>query len=314
MSRCGLLYDPAFLDHLTGPGHPECPDRASHAYEAIKDSGLLKQCTRIGTKECQMVDMERAHSQAYLTLAQKDISDGLSQLSTGDTVVCKDSWSVAQKATGGILNTLDQIIEGAIDRAFCLTRPPGHHATPNRGMGFCIFNHVAVAARRAQAIHGVGKVLIVDWDVHHGNGTQDIFYEDDSVYFFSTHQSPWYPGTGSREETGTGKGLGYTKNHPLPAGSGYSEIVENAFADDLAHRMDRFKPELVIISAGFDSRMDDPLGDFLLEDSHFAELTKVMRTIADQYADGRVLSVLEGGYNLQGLASACVSHLQTLVT
>ncbi len=313
MSRCGLLYDPVFLDHLTGPGHPECPDRASHAYEAIKDSGLLKQCTPIGTKVCQMVDLERAHSQAYLTRAQKDISGGLSQLSTGDTIVCKDSWSVAQKATGGILNTLDQIIEGTIDRAFCLNRPPGHHATPNRGMGFCIFNHVAVAARRAQAIHGVGKVLIVDWDVHHGNGTQDIFYEDDSVYFFSTHQSPWYPGTGSREETGTGKGLGYTKNHPLPAGSGYSEIVENAFADDLAHRMDRFKPELVIISAGFDSRMDDPLGDFLLEDPHFAELTKVMRTIADQYADGRVLSVLEGGYNLKGLASACVSHLQALV-
>jgi acetoin utilization deacetylase AcuC-like enzyme len=314
MSRCGLLYDPAFLDHLTGSEHPECPDRASHAYEAIKGSGLLKQCIPIGTKMCQMVDLERAHSQAYLTLAQKDISDGLSKLSTGDTVVCKDSWSVAQKATGGILNSLDQIIEGTIDQAFCLTRPPGHHATPNRGMGFCIFNHVAVAARRAQAIHGVGKVLIVDWDVHHGNGTQDIFYEDESVYFFSTHQSPWYPGTGSREETGTGKGLGYTKNHPLPAGSGYSEIVENAFADDLAHRMDRFKPELVIISAGFDSRINDPLGDFLLEDSHFAELTKVMRTIADQYADGRVLSVLEGGYNLKGLASACVSHLQALVT
>jgi acetoin utilization deacetylase AcuC-like enzyme len=312
MSRCGLLYDPIFLDHLTGPGHPECPVRASHAYEAIKDSGLLKQCTPFGTKVCQMVDLERAHSQAYLTKAQKDISGGLPQLSTGDTVVCKDSWSVAQKATGGILNTLDQIIEGTIDRAFCLTRPPGHHATPNRGMGFCIFNHVAVAARRAQAVHGVGKVLIVDWDVHHGNGTQDIFYEDDSVYFFSTHQSPWYPGTGSREETGTGKGLGYTKNHSLPAGSGYSEIVENAFADDLAHRMDRFKPELVIISAGFDSRIDDPLGDFLLEDPHFAELTKVMRTIADQYADGRVLSVLEGGYNLKGLASACVSHLQGL--
>jgi acetoin utilization deacetylase AcuC-like enzyme len=314
MSRCGLLYDPVFLDHLTGSEHPECPDRASHAYEAIKGSGLLKQCIPIGTKMCQMVDLERAHSQAYLTLAQKDISDGLSKLSTGDTVVCKDSWSVAQKATGGILNSLDQIIEGTIDQAFCLTRPPGHHATPNRGMGFCIFNHVAVAARRAQAIHGVGKVLIVDWDVHHGNGTQDIFYEDESVYFFSTHQSPWYPGTGSREETGTGKGLGYTKNHPLPAGSGYSEIVENAFADDLAHRMDRFKPELVIISAGFDSRINDPLGDFLLEDSHFAELTKVMRTIADQYADGRVLSVLEGGYNLKGLASACVSHLQALVT
>ena len=285
MSRCGLLYDPVFLDHRTGTGHPECPDRASSAYLAIKDAGILENAKLIMPKDCSITDLERAHTKDYLRQAQKDISGGLPQLSTGDTVVCKDSWSVAQQAAGGILQALDQMMTGIIDRAFCLTRPPGHHATPSRGMGFCIFNHVAVAARRAQAIHGVGKVLIVDWDVHHGNGTQDIFYEDDSVYFFSTHQSPWYPGTGSREETGKGKGLGYTKNHPLPAGSGHSEIVDNAFADDLAHRMDRFKPELVIISAGFDSRMDDPLGDFLLEDPHFAELTKVMRTIADQYAD-----------------------------
>ena len=313
MSKCGFLYDPIFLDHLTGSGHPECPDRVSRVYDAIKDSGLSERCISIPSKDCRMADLERAHSQSYLKKAQMDISAGLPQLSTGDTVVCHDSWTVAKQATGGILNALDQIIEGAVNRAFCLSRPPGHHATSNRGMGFCIFNHVAVAARRAQVIHGMGKVLIVDWDVHHGNGTQDIFYEDDSVYFFSTHQSPWYPGTGSQEETGSGKGIGYTKNHPFPAGSGHSEIVDNAFADDLAHRMDRFKPELVIISAGFDSRMDDPLGDFLLEDTHFAELTQVMRTIADQYADGRVLSVLEGGYNLKGLASACVAHLQALV-
>jgi len=312
MSRCGLLYDPIFLDHLTGPGHPECPDRALHAYEAINSSGLLKQCTPISTKECQMVDLERVHSPKYLKRARQDISEGLSQLSTGDTVICKDSWSVASQATGGILNALDQIMVGSLDRAFCLTRPPGHHATPDRGMGFCLFNHVAVAARRAQAIHGVGKVLIVDWDVHHGNGTQDIFYEDESVYFFSTHQSPWYPGTGNREETGSGNGLGYTKNHPLPAGSGHAEIVENAFADDLVHRMNRFKPELVIISAGFDSRVEDPLGQFQLTDENFAELTQVMRTVANEYANGRVLSVLEGGYNLDGLASACVSHLQAL--
>ena len=313
MTKCGLLHDPVFLEHQTGLGHPECPSRTKTAIDAIEKVGLLDQTIQIKPLFCEDKPLENVHSKKYLLQAENDIKTGSPQLSTGDTAVCEDSWSVARQATGGVIHALDRVIEGSLDRAFCLTRPPGHHATPNRGMGFCIFNHVAVAARHAQSVHGLGKVLIVDWDVHHGNGTQDIFYEDDSVYFFSTHQSPWYPGTGSREETGSGNGLGYTKNHPLPAGAGHSEIVENAFADDLVHRMNRFKPELVIISTGFDSRINDPLGDFQLEDDHFAELTKVMRTIADEHSDGRVLSVLEGGYNLKGLASACVSHLQALV-
>ncbi len=313
MSRCGLLYDPVFLEHLTGIGHPEQPKRASHAYDAIVQARLDQKILPLTCSPCKMEHLERVHTGQYLAQAQKDIGKGLAQLSTGDTSVCKESWEVALRATGGMVEATSQIFSGSIDRAFCLSRPPGHHATPARGMGFCIFNHAAVAARYAQAVHGVGKVLIVDWDVHHGNGTQDVFYKDESVYFFSTHQSPWYPGTGSREETGAGKGLGYNRNHPLPAGAGQAEIVENAFADDLVHRMDRYRPELVIISAGFDSKLGDPLGQFQLTDEDFSELTRVVRSIADEYSNGRVLSILEGGYHLEGLSQACVAHLKALI-
>ena len=313
MSRCGLLYDPVFLDHHTGHGHPECPDRVSLAYQAIEKAGLVEKSVFLKPQTCQAEALERVHSKSYLAQAEKDIKQGASQLSTGDTSISKDSWEVAQQATGGILGALDQVMSGSIDRAFCLTRPPGHHATPTRGMGFCIFNHAAVAARHAQSVHGIGKVLIVDWDVHHGNGTQDIFYEDESVYYFSTHQALWYPGTGSREETGSGNGLGFTRNHPLPSGSGKSEIVENAFADDLVHRINRYRPELVIISAGFDSKIGDPLGQFQLIDDDFSELTRVIRSIAKEYAESRVLSILEGGYHLNGLSQACVAHLKALI-
>jgi acetoin utilization deacetylase AcuC-like enzyme len=197
-------------------------------------------------------------------------------------------------------------------RVFCGMRPPGHHATPVKGMGFCIYNNVAVAARHAQAKHGAGKVLIVDWDVHHGNGTQDIFYEDDTVYFFSTHQSPWYPGTGAREETGSGKGHGTVLNRPFPAGAGRKEIV-GAFEGDLVAAANRFKPDLVLISAGFDSRIEDPLGHFRLTDEDFMDLTRVIIDVANEHAEGRLVSILEGGYNLEGLTKAVEAHLRALV-
>ena len=215
-------------------------------------------------------------------------------------------------ACGAVCLAVDEVIAGRSASAFCAVRPPGHHATPDRGMGFCIFNNVAVAVRHAQERHKIGKVLIVDWDVHHGNGTQDIFYDDPSVFFFSTHQSPWYPGTGARQETGTGKGLGSTLNRPFPAGTDRKRLLP-AYAEELRKAADNFRPDLVLVSAGFDSRLDDPLGQFRLTDDDFAVLTDIVTRIAGQHAQGRLVSVLEGGYNIDGLAKAATVHCRRLV-
>ena len=274
--NCGIVYDSIFDEHQTGLGYPEQNNRASFVYQKIKDKQLLQQTKSIPLRECPMNQLTLAHDLHYLQSSKKEIELGLPSLSTGDTAISKQTWKVASKVTGGVLNAVDQIVEGKCNHAFCITRPPGHHANRKKGMGFCLFNHVAIAARYAQKKYGVGNVLIVDWDVHHGNGTQDIFYEDDSVFFFSTHQSPWYPGTGSRTETGKGIGLGYTLNYPLTAGAGKKEIVDFAFGSELIQKMVRFKPELILISAGFDSRINDPLGQFQLQDQDFFELTKII--------------------------------------
>ena len=310
---CGLVYDSFFEKHLTGQGHPERPERTSRVYKEMTKAGLVEKAIKLEAQACKEEYLELAHEREYLTQAKKDIEQGLSSLTTGDTQICKKSWKVARLATGGVLHAVHQVVKGKINRAFCLTRPPGHHATPSKGMGFCIFNHVALAARYAQKELGIGKVLIVDWDVHHGNGTQDVFYEDDSVFFLSTHQSPWYPGTGSKEETGKGKGLGHTLNFPLPAGSGRKEIVEGAFGIDLPKRIKGFRPELILISAGFDSRMGDPLGQFRLQDKDFADLTRVIIDLANEHSEGKIVSVLEGGYDLDGLAKASLAHFSALL-
>jgi acetoin utilization deacetylase AcuC-like enzyme len=309
---CGLVHDSFFEKHLTGHGHPERPERTSRVYKEMTKAGLIEKVIKLEAQPCKEDYLELAHDREYLTQAKRDIEQGLTTLTTGDTQICKKSWEVARLATGGVLHAVHQVAKGKIDRAFCLTRPPGHHATPGKGMGFCIFNHVALAARYAQKELGIGKVLIVDWDVHHGNGTQDVFYEDETVFFLSTHQSPWYPGTGSKEETGKGKGLGYTVNFPLPAGSGRSEIVEGAFGLDLTKKIKGFRPELILISAGFDSRRGDPLGQFRLQDKDFADLTRLIVNLANEHCGGKVVSVLEGGYDLDGLAKASLAHFSAL--
>ena len=251
------------------------------------------------------------HTREYFETAQRDVASGAHELSTGDTTICRKSFDIALRSAGGVLSGVDAVMTGKMKNAFCAVRPPGHHARPAQGMGFCLFNNIAIGARYAQKKHGAAKVMIVDWDVHHGNGTQDIFYEDGSVLFFSTHQSPWYPFTGHAEETGAGKGKNCTINAPLPAGSGM-KAVGDAFLEKLIPEASKFKPDLVMISAGFDSRINDPLGQFTLTDDDFASLTKLLMKFADENCGGRLVSVLEGGYSLAGLASGVCAHVRAL--
>ena len=308
-----LVSDLAFEKHDTGFGHPEQPARNKAVLKALDSAGISDKFRKVEPRPCEDADVLRCHSEKYLNAVKADVASGKTQLSTGDTTICSESLDIGRLAAGATLAAADEVLAGSASNAFCVVRPPGHHATPDKGMGFCIFNNIAIAARYAQKKHGIGKILIVDWDVHHGNGTQDIFYGDETVFFFSTHQSPWYPGTGEREETGKGKGLGSTLNRPCPAGSGHDKIVENAFGQDLLTAMNRFRPELIFISAGFDSRIGDPLGQFRLNDDDFTSLTGIVLDLAKEYANGKVVSVLEGGYDLDGLGKASVSHAQKLL-
>ncbi len=305
--RTALLADPVSKLHFTGPGHPERPERFDAALSGLKGLDLVTLATRKALED----ELALCHTRAYIETVKREVASGCGDLSTGDTTICPASLDVALHAAGGALNAVDAVFAGEARNAFCIVRPPGHHATADRGMGFCIFNNVAIAARYAQRKHGAERVLIADWDVHHGNGTQDIFYEDGSVFFFSTHQYPWYPGTGSPEETGHGDGQGKTLNCPFPSGAGRREIV-GAFRDKLAPAAEAFQPDFMLISAGFDSRAGDPLGGFRLADADFAELTAILLEIAGRHAGGRVVSVLEGGYDLSGLASAARAHVEAL--
>jgi acetoin utilization deacetylase AcuC-like enzyme len=303
----GLFYDPLLKRHQTGD-HPECPERL----DAIARSLItLRNLTPIPTRPASDNEILLVHTPDYLQTVKDDSAANAGHLSTGDTVLSEHSLEVARHATGGVLNAVDAVITGQLQNAFCALRPPGHHATPDRGMGFCIFNHIAIAARYAQQHHGIAKVLIVDWDVHHGNGTQDAFYPDDSVLFFSAHQHPWYPGTGRRNETGRGPALGTTINAPLPAGSGLHEIL-GEIESRLEPALQKFKPELILLSAGFDSRLDDPLGRFTLTYEDFAALTTRTKQWAKDYSQNRLISLLEGGYNLETLGGAVSAHVKAL--
>ncbi len=307
----GLLADPICREHETGVEHPESAKRFDAVMDALGNSGLIDTLKRLPARNATIDELRLCHTSDYLRLAERDVREGAYQLHSGDTAVGARSWESALRATGCVLSAVDAVMQQRVQNAFCVVRPPGHHATARRGMGFCIFNHVAIAARYAQRQCNFARVMIVDWDVHHGNGTQDIFYEDGSVFYFSVHQSPLYPGTGAATETGIGAGKGTTLNCPLPAGTGRTEVL-GAFESKLRPAAEVFRPELVLISAGFDAHIDDPLGDFRLEDKDFADLTNVVSEIAQKHAGGRVVSVLEGGYSLSGLASAAVAHVRAL--
>ncbi|MGI8991496.1 MAG: histone deacetylase family protein [Bryobacteraceae bacterium] len=298
-----FLADPISKEHITGPGHPEQPARFDAALRGLVGFPLAPVPSRAATED----EIALCHDRRYIDIVKRDVAAGGTELSTGDTTISPRSLEAALHASGTVLNAIDLVLGGEAGNAFCVVRPPGHHATPNRGMGFCLFNNIAVAARYAQRKYGAERVLIADWDVHHGNGTQDIFYSDPSVFFFSTHQYPWYPGTGAANERGAGAGEGTTLNCPFPAGAGRREIL-GAFQKELVPAARQFQPDLVLISAGFDSRAGDPLGGFLLSDADFADLTDILLEIGN----GRVVSVLEGGYSLNGLSLAVRAHAERL--
>lgn len=308
----GLVAEEIALAHETGPGHPECPARFRAVAKRLQESGLAARMAPIPTRRARPEEVERCHTRVYRKLAESEIQGGARQLSTGDTTVCLRSLDAALHAAGGAIEAVDRVVSGDLQRAFCAVRPPGHHATPSVGMGFCIFNTAAIAARHAQRELGLDRVAILDWDVHHGNGTQDIFYADGSVHFCSTHQSPWYPGTGAEDEYGEGDGLGTTLNFPFPAGSGMAAIG-GAIRDHWVPAMKTFRPDLILVSAGFDSRIGDPLGQFRLSDEDFGELTRIAMEVAATHAGGRLVSLLEGGYNLEGLSNAVEAHVAALI-
>ena len=308
-----LSADPICREHLIGRPHPERPERFDSVIDALRGAGSFDRMAHLAPRTATEEELSLCHTPAYLRTARHDVETRSRYLSTGDTEIDCRSWDAAVHAVGGVLNAVDAVVNGHARNAFCVVRPPGHHATASRGMGFCILNNVALAAKYAQKRHGLERVLIVDWDVHHGNGTQEIFYSDPSVFFFSTHQWPLYPGTGRADETGDGAGRGTTMNFPFPAGSGRAEIL-GAVENSLMPAADRFRPDIVLISAGFDSRTGDRLGGFTLADDDFIGLTRRTMEIAERHAGGRVVSVLEGGYTLEGLASASAAHVAALMT
>jgi acetoin utilization deacetylase AcuC-like enzyme len=307
----GIVADPIFREHRTIPGHPERPDRYDAVIAGIRERVSAADMLDIPTRPASTEELGRCHSREYIQLVADDVGAGRYTLSTGDTDICPASEEVARHAAGGALNAVEAVLEGSVRNAFCALRPPGHHAERERGMGFCVFNNAALAARHAQQYEDVDRVLIVDWDVHHGNGTQWIFYDDPSVFYFSTHQWPHYPGTGMRDDVGAGPGHGFTLNVPLAGGSGSHEVV-GAFKDKLVTAMSAFKPQFIIISAGFDCEAGDPRGGFGLVEGDFVELTHIMLGLADRYCAGRLVSVLEGGYRLEGLRELCGAHVAAL--
>lgn len=312
VGQTGFVYHPDYLKHDMGYGHPESPSRLQAIVSHLAASGVLSRLTTIEACSAKDEWITLVHTASYLqTLKAQTPTDGRVYLDP-DTSMSVGSLPAAFLAVGGALAAADAIMSGRVKNAFCAVRPPGHHAEHDRAMGFCLFNNVAITARYVQRCHGVERVLIVDWDVHHGNGTQHSFYDDPSVLFFSTHQYPCYPGTGHATETGVGSADGATINVPMSAGQGDEEYRE-VFRRVLIPAADSFKPEFVLISAGFDAHRNDPLASMGLTEDGYADLTGIVADIARRHCQDRVLSCLEGGYDLQALSLSVERHLLALL-
>jgi acetoin utilization deacetylase AcuC-like enzyme len=306
--KVALLTHPVFAAHDTGKHHPERPARLQAVEEMLRgDAELSGRLERLEPAEATDKAILACHSPEHL--GRMAAMAGRSGSLDPDTVHSPATWEAARRAAGAAIQAVDLVLDRAAASAFCLVRPPGHHATPGRAMGFCFLNNAAIAARHAQG-RGRSRVLAVDWDVHHGNGTQDIFYRDPSVYYYSLHLSPHYPGTGAEDEVGEGPGRGFTRNRPLPRGFP-AESYRRLFERDLEEVFSSFRPEMVVVSAGFDSHRDDPLGGLSLEAADFGALTRALLERAAA-SKAEVVSLLEGGYHLPALAGSVRSHLRAL--
>jgi acetoin utilization deacetylase AcuC-like enzyme len=314
MKRTGFLYDERFLRHRTGAEHPEIPERLEAVLKGASENGLSSRLMPLSAVVAEPKWIEAVHSREYIRRFEETCLKGLSEFDHPDNQICEDTFQTALLAAGGIIEAVSQVMEGGMDNAFCAVRPPGHHAERGKAMGFCFLNNVAIATRYLQVAWGVERIGIVDFDVHHGNGTQSAFEKDPSVFFYSIHEHPTfsYPGTGREFERGSGPGYGFTLNSPILPGQGDEDYME-AFERDLIPAFDRFRPQFIIVSAGFDAHEDDDMSDMLVSAKGFSWMMEKIMGLAQGHANGRLVSVLEGGYSLERLPGLTRDHLEILL-
>jgi acetoin utilization deacetylase AcuC-like enzyme len=303
-----LYHDTAFAQHDTG-SHPECIARIERVNAMLASSGWVAKSNCPSWQAASRESIEKIHQAAYYDRLKSWCEQAAGRIEA-DTVVSRGTWNAATRAAGAAIDAVERVIKGEDQRAFCAIRPPGHHALADGPMGFCLFNNVAIAAHAALAA-GLHRVLIIDWDVHHGNGTQNVFWEDGRVAFFSIHRSPFYPGTGKADETGSRAGLGWIANEPVPADIALKSYTER-FTRGIEALANRVRPELILLSSGFDAHRSDPVGSLCLADQDFGELTRLVRQLAISHCDGKIVSLLEGGYHLEHLPMSVNAHLQEL--
>ncbi|HJX16536.1 MAG TPA: histone deacetylase [Candidatus Deferrimicrobiaceae bacterium] len=313
MKNVAYVYHPDYLLHIPPFEHPESPDRLIAINQHLESVGLHGTLVPVRPDYLDNGEILRVHDPDYLRKLELACRRGDLTLDSEDTYLSKNSYSVALLSAAGAIAGAEAVATGKTDRAFCAVRPPGHHAARAEGMGFCLLNNAAITARHLQARHGVSKVMIIDWDVHHGNGTQSIFYEDPSVFYFSIHENPafLYPGTGRRWETGKGAGVGTTLNAPMAPGAGDDEY-RLAFEQLVAPAAERFRPEVFILSAGFDAHRDDPLADIQLTEEGFRFLSRFTVELANRFCGGKIISLLEGGYERESLTRCTEIHIREL--
>jgi len=313
MKKTGFVYDERYLLHETGEAHPESPARLKAIYNHLAETGTLEKLIRIEAEPANKRWIETVHNIHYIMKFDEACLYGLNEFEHPDNIICRESSDTAYLAVGGVLKAIDRVMDGSVERAFCAVRPPGHHAEVDKPMGFCYFNNVAIGARYLQQQYGLEKIAIIDFDVHHGNGTQHIFDKDPSVLYYSIHEHPSfaYPGTGREFEEGVGEGDGFTKNSPVLPGRG-DEEYRRLLMQDMVPAIKKFEPDFILLSAGFDAHVDDLMSGTNLTTDGYDFVSQVILNLVNRYGDGKVVSVLEGGYNLEMLPLLVENHIKML--